>query len=90
VTMKGPVEERVSFSGEAFVKVLQPELSKQVVLAGPAPAPLARAKGFYRYQIILRAPTTKLVTAPLKKVMKTFKWPEGVTCAIDVDAVSLM
>ena len=57
VTMKGPVEERVSFSGEAFAKALQPELSKQVVLAGPAPAPLARAKGFYRYQIILRAPT---------------------------------
>ena len=90
LTMKGPVEERVSFSGEAFAKLLQLELSKQVVLAGPAPAPLARAKGNYRYQIILRAPATKLVTVPLKKVMKTFKWPEGVTCAIDVDAVSLM
>jgi primosomal protein N' (replication factor Y) (superfamily II helicase) len=90
VTLKGPVEERVSFSGAAFVKALQPELSKPVVLAGPAPAPLARAKGFYRYQVILRAPTTKLITAPLKKALKDFKWPDGVTCAIDVDAVSLM
>jgi len=63
---------------------------EQVILAGPAPAPLARAKGFYRYQVILRAPTTKLVTAPLKKVIKTFKWPEGVSHAIDVDAVSLI
>ncbi len=90
VTMKGLVEEKVSFSSEAFVKALRPELSKAVVLAGPAPAPLARAKGRYRYQVILRAPTTKLITAPLKKTMKTFKWPDGVTCAIDVDAVSLM
>ena len=90
VTMKGPVEERISFSGVAFAKALQPELSKNVLLAGPAPAPLARAKGQYRYQIILRAPTTKLVTTPLKKILKTFKWPDGVNCAVDVDAVSLM
>ena len=90
LTLKGMSEERVSFSGEAFLKELQPRLPKSVVVAGPAPAPLARAKGEYRYQIILRAPSTRSISDPLRALLRDFKWPEGVTCAVDVDAVSLM
>ncbi|MFH0953070.1 MAG: primosomal protein N' [Verrucomicrobiota bacterium] len=90
VNLRGPVEERVAFAGNAFAKVLAPALSKDVLLAGPAPAPLARAKGQYRYQIMLRAPRTNSITAPLKKVLKDFKWPDDVTCAVDVDALSLL
>ncbi len=90
LTLRGPVEERVSFSGQAFVKALEPLLPKAVVLAGPAPAPLARAKGVYRYQIMLRAPATRQMTDPLKKALSAFKWPEQVTCSVDVDALSLL
>ncbi len=90
VTLRGPVEEKVSFSGEVFMKTLGPLLPKEVIAAGPAPAPLARAMGQYRYQIILRAPSTKAMTQPLKKILREFKWPDGVTCAVDVDAMSLL
>jgi primosomal protein N' (replication factor Y) len=61
-----------------------------VTLAGPAPAPLARAKGQFRFQIILRAPTAQAMTGPLKALLREFKWPSGVTATVDVDAVSLM
>ncbi|MBN1270615.1 MAG: primosomal protein N', partial [Kiritimatiellae bacterium] len=90
ITVRGLVEEKVIFSAESFAKALKPRLDKNVNLGGPTPAPLAKAKGQYRYQIILRAPATRAMVEPLKQVQKDFKWPKGITCAVDVDALSLM
>jgi primosomal protein N' (replication factor Y) len=90
MTIKGLSEDRVRFSGEVLVKHLEPLLSKQVIMAGPSPAPLAKANNYFRYQIIMRAPMTSMMTEPLKNVLKTFKWPDNVSCAVDVDALSLL
>lgn len=90
LTLRGPGEEKLAFTGTAFMKELSPLLPPSVIAAGPAPAPLARAKGLYRYQIMLRAPTTRLMTDPLRKVLQNFRWPKGITCAVDVDAMSLL
>jgi primosomal protein N' (replication factor Y) len=90
LAVRGAVEEKVSGAVEAFAGQLRPRLSPRVTLAGPAPAPLARAKGQFRFQIILRAPTAQAMTGPLKALLREFKWPSGVTATVDVDAVSLM
>lgn len=90
VTLRGLKEELVQFSGQSFVRALQPRLGPEVILAGPTPAPLARAKGEYRYQIMIRAPAARAITGPLKDLQKTFTWPEDVAVAIDVDALSLL
>lgn len=90
ITLRGLKEELVEFSGQSFVRALQPKLGPEVVLAGPTPAPLARAKGEYRYQIMLRAPTARHMTEPLKALLKTFTWPEEIAVAVDVDALSLL
>lgn len=88
--LQGPGEAKVQFGGETLVRALQPKLPPGVRIAGPTPAPLARARGQYRYQIILRASTTRRMTGPLKEVLDGFKWPEDVRCIVDVDAVSLL
>ncbi len=90
ITLRGPVEERVSFSGAAFAKALEPLLSPEVVLAGPVPAPLAKAKGEFRYHLLLRAPQARAMTRPLRQALKAFTWPEDVAVAVDVDALSLL
>ncbi len=90
IALQGLSEERVKFYGEHFMEKLRPLLDSRVTAAGPVPAPLARAKGRYRYQIIMRAPTTKMMTAPLRAVLKDFKWPKDVSCSVDVDAYSLL
>ncbi|HBA85268.1 MAG TPA: primosomal protein N' [Verrucomicrobia bacterium] len=90
LTIKGLSEDHVRLSGEVLAKQLEPLMPKQVILAGPSPAPLAKANNYYRYQIILRAPATSMMTNPIKNVLKTFKWPDKVSCAVDVDALSLM
>src|SRR5207237_9192974 len=56
LTLKGRNEEKVKFSAAHLRRELEKELSsvKDLILAGPAPAPLARAESPYRYQIMLR------------------------------------
>jgi primosomal protein N' (replication factor Y) len=90
MTLRGPMEEKVALTAQTFAKDLAPLLDKSVTVGGPTPAPMAKAKGQYRYQLILRAPSTKRMVEPLRAVLKTFKWPDDVEYAIDVDALSLM
>ncbi|MEI6564274.1 MAG: primosomal protein N' [bacterium] len=90
VGIKGMDQAKVIKAAEAFTAQLQPLLSSQVVVSGPSPAPLEKAKGQFRHQIMLRAPTTRAITESLKVVAREFRWPAGVSVVIDVDAVSLM
>jgi primosomal protein N' len=54
------------------------------------PAPLARAKKMWRYQMMLRCEHAKKITEPIKYVMGRFKCPKTVRYTIDVDAFSLL
>jgi primosomal protein N' (replication factor Y) (superfamily II helicase) len=90
LTLRGPQEPAVIRAGEAFMAQLQPHLDQHIVYGGPSPAPLARAKGEFRHQIIFRARRTQTITRPLRTVLSTFKWPRNVRYAIDVDALSLL
>lgn len=90
VGFKGADEGRVVAAGEDFVERLKPRLAAGVALDGPTPAPLLRAKGQYRYQILLRAKFTRMMVEPLRALAAEFRWPSGVSHAVDVDAVSLL
>ena len=70
-----------------LVRRLQPLLSDDVMCSEPTAAPLARAKGKFRFQIMLRAPTTKAITRPLRQVNDSFPWPKEVRHTVDVDAL---
>jgi len=90
VSVKGAARERVEAAVESFAGQLKPLLPATVVLAGPAVAPLERAKGLYRFQMILRAPVTRTILEALKPALRAFRWPAGVSASVDVDAVSVM
>ncbi|MEI8351537.1 MAG: primosomal protein N' [bacterium] len=90
VAIRGTDQGRVTRAAEQFAELLRPRLPAKVVVAGPAPAPLEKAKGQYRLQIILRGPATRAITEPLRVSVREFRWPAGVNVSIDVDAVSLI
>lgn len=90
VTMRGRSDSAVSFIANRFCEKLRALLPKNVIVAGPAPAPITRAKGYYRYQIMLRAKSAQHLTDGLRKANQGFVWPSGITCAVDVDAISLL
>jgi primosomal protein N' (replication factor Y) len=62
---------------------------KDLILAGPAPAPLLRAEQFYRYQIMLRTRAMSRLSQTLAKIIETLALPEDVTLAVDIDPVDL-
>ena len=98
--MKGEKEGRRE--GEMFTELavsasLPPAVSpssatplRDLILAGPAPAPLLRAETFYRYQLMLRTRQMPRVSKVLGRLLETVELPEDVTLTVDIDPVSLM
>ena len=62
---------------------------KDLIIAGPAPAPLLRAETFYRYQIMLRTRAMSKLSQALAKIIGTLALPDDVTLAVDIDPVNL-
>jgi primosomal protein N' (replication factor Y) (superfamily II helicase) len=91
LTLKGRNEEKVKFSAEHLKKELEKTLAgvKELILAGPAPAPLLRAETYYRYQIMLRAPRMTVISQKLAELSQALSLPEDVSLAIDIDPMDL-
>jgi primosomal protein N' (replication factor Y) len=91
LTLKGRNEEKVKFSAEHLKRELEKTLKefKDLILAGPAPAPLLRAETFYRYQIMLRTRAMSALSRELARTIQSLALPEDVTLAVDIDPVNL-
>jgi primosomal protein N' (replication factor Y) (superfamily II helicase) len=63
---------------------------RDLVIAGPAPAPLLRADTFYRYQIMLRTQRMTTLSRELARMIQSLALPEDVTLAVDIDPVDLL
>ena len=87
---KGESELEVQQTAGGFSQRLEKILPESVLHSPPVPAPLARAKGLWRYQIMLRCGHTVRMTKPIRHVLTTFKMPKSVSCMVDVDALSLL
>lgn len=91
LTLKGASEEKVRFTAEAYARDLARLAPPPAVLVSDAcPAPLAKAKNLYRYQILLRAPAARAMTRPLLRLLAQTPPPADVSLAIDVDALNIM
>jgi primosomal protein N' (replication factor Y) len=63
---------------------------RSVEITDALPAPRAKAKGEFRYQILLRAAAVRQMLAPLRQAVGEAKLPADVALAIDVDAVNIL
>jgi primosomal protein N' (replication factor Y) len=57
---------------------------------GPAPAPVARIKGRFRYHLMLKCPGPTSVQALLAQAAPLLKGPSGAKVLVDVDPVSML
>ncbi len=92
LTLRGRNEDKVRFSADYLKRELDKLLAdfKDLILAGPAPAPLLRAESFYRYQIMLRLPRMTALSRRLAQLQQTLTLPEDVTLIVDIDPVGGM
>jgi primosomal protein N' (replication factor Y) len=100
LTLKGRNEDKVKFSAEHMRRELDKLAGKSdgtaptagfkdLIIAGPAPAPLEKAETFYRYHIMLRTRSMSKLSAALAKMMAALTLPEEVTLTVDIDPVNL-
>ena len=91
ITIRGRNEDKVSFLAEHVRKEMNamPGELGDLVIAGPAPAPLARAETFYRYQLMLRTRHMSSLSRRLQELIRNLKLPEGVMVSVDIDPVNL-
>ncbi len=81
------VERAASECGRLLEDAVQPLTGTRI--QGPAPAPLARIKGVWRYQILLRSPQRAGLRRAVESVMHSRKL-KGVDVAIDVDPINIL
>jgi len=60
-----------------------------LIIAGPAPAPLLKAESFYRHQIMLRTTKMSALSRELSLLAQSLTLPEDVTLTVDIDPVNL-
>ena len=91
LTLKGRNEEKVRFTAEHVRKELDRALAgwSDLVLAGPAPAPLARAESFYRYQVMLRTRHMARASQVIAALVRDWSLPEETSLTVDIDPVNL-
>jgi primosomal protein N' (replication factor Y) len=91
--LKGRNEDKVKFSADHLRKLIesriQGEKTSDLIISGPAPAPLTRAEQFYRYHIMLRTRAMSKLSGALATIVATLALPEDVTLAVDVDPMDL-
>ena len=90
VLFKGADEAAVEAGSKVFAARLKANLPVAARMTGPAPAPLAKAKGQHRAQLMLWAASAKEYVPALRALLKAFKAPKGVAISVNVDALSLM
>ncbi|MDQ6630840.1 MAG: primosomal protein N', partial [Verrucomicrobiota bacterium] len=76
-------------NSDSSARLLADSPIRDLITAGPAPAPLARAETFFRYQIMLRTKQMTKLSHTLAKMQESLSLPDEVSMTIDIDPVNL-
>ncbi|OHE73042.1 MAG: primosomal protein N' [Verrucomicrobia bacterium GWC2_42_7] len=87
---RGHNPEKVSFFIEKWAEVVQKELHPHVELRGPAPAPLEKAKDYYRFHLWFFTHNVSKVLPSLLALRQKFSMDSDILDVIDVDPFDLM
>jgi primosomal protein N' len=81
--------DTLAASPSADLPTFPPTHFRDLIIAGPAPAPLLRAETFYRYQLMLRTRAMSRLSHALAQITAALALPDDVTLTVDIDPVSL-
>jgi primosomal protein N' (replication factor Y) len=91
LTLQGRNDDKVKFAADHLAKTLGARLAgwSDLILAGPAPAPLMRAEKKFRHQIMLRTRAMARLSQELAAIQAGLVLPDEVSLGIDIDPVDL-
>lgn len=88
--VRGESETAVAEAAVTATNEFRALLGDRAITPDPTPAPIARIRGRYRYQILLRTQKVVEVLGLLRSWVRCHPWPAGVEGIFDVDAVSIL
>jgi primosomal protein N' (replication factor Y) len=88
VTVRARNDELASRVAGELAETIKRE-GDSAAVGGPAPAPISRMRGYFRYNIMLKGKDRLAMCGMLKKVLSTFRHPHSVLIAVDVDPISM-
>ena len=90
IHVRSPHEDRARFSTETLHRRLAESLPPGTTLSEPAPAPLEKSHGNFRFQLMLRTRAILKLSRHLRTVLDKLPFPDDVIVTVDVDAYQLL
>src|SRR5580765_192096 len=90
ITIHSAHQERGKFSAETLRRKLREALPEEFMVAEPAPAPLEKLSGQYRFHILLRGDAIMRLSRLIRETLDKLPMPEDVAVAVDVDPYQLL
>ncbi len=90
VAIRSPHQTRAEFSAQTLARRLKETLPAGTTLNDPAPAPLEKSHGNYRFHLMLRTRSILKLSRALREVLEKLTFPEDVIVTVDVDAYQLL
>ena len=90
LTARADTAQKAEFAARTLAQKLTAAVPHSVMVSPAAPAPLARVRGMYRYQVVARGKQIRALTKAIKESLGAIKLPKDVHVAVDVDTVALL
>ena len=91
IIMQGEAEALVRLNIKKVAKAVSRNGGKDFTILGPSPAVLTRLKKVYRYSILIKSGSPRVMQSVLSSIRKKFsKLPKDMKLIIDVDPVNML
>jgi len=95
ITLRSAAETHAAFSADTLARRVREaheagRLPPETVIGNPAPAPMAKSHGQYRFHLMIRAQRITRLSKGLAEIFEKLPFPEEVLVSVDVDAYQLL
>ena len=90
VTVRGRSEGAVKWISDYFARAVRELRPPEMEILGPAPSPIVRAKGYYRWQIIFKGESVIRMNGVLREALGKVKPGRGIQIVVDADPISML
>lgn len=90
LTARADTEQKAEFAARTLAQKLSASVPPSVMVSPAAPAPLARIRGMYRYQVVARGKQIRALTRAIRETIGAMKLPKDTHVAVDVDPMAVL
>jgi primosomal protein N' (replication factor Y) len=95
ITLRSESESHAAFSADTLTRRVREalesgDLPADTVISNPAPAPIEKSHGQYRFHLMLRTARITRLSKSLFAILEKLTFPEEVLVTVDVDAFQLL